>query len=314
MSDLTPTNPRYVADKIVHVAIQSHKELSFVARSVFVKALDEPSLCEAYADLVCNLHYHQYHCQQLSPMESGGKCFHFKTFMKELLNLCNYEFYVIADVRSEKEPRLASDRELAFMQFMGHLFLRRLVSASVIDTILSTLLCMESENNNVPVEHHIYCACELLSIAGSRVNKDLLFLQRLRDLRKKQLVRADGCATALCTDALLHKIDETFALHNQAWPLPKLVLQLEQMYEQIGERRRAGRKKKHMHKYAPVIRVTSLSAKQCATIDGTLEESWPEELLAQIADQCGVKPDRIGLVDPSGWLKSREEYFERNVF
>mmetsp|Transcript_38706 Transcript_38706/g.84288 ORF Transcript_38706/g.84288 Transcript_38706/m.84288 type:complete len:161 (-) Transcript_38706:44-526(-) len=52
------------------------------------------------------------------------------------------------------------------MKFIGHLFLRQLLSTKVIGAVISELVFSEGEEDEAPPEQHVECACELLMAVG----------------------------------------------------------------------------------------------------------------------------------------------------
>lgn len=173
LNKICPENVGSIGDKIGEVKVADAGELELVIVQIFRKALAEPHYCETYADLVFSLKsiFPEF------PAEDGGsKKVSFKT---TLLNICQQEFESLPSSLDPSEDELATldqeeldyrrkkrkDRLLANMKFIGHLFLRQLLSPKVIGAVLQELaLCNEPEVT--PVEHVIECICELLTCVG----------------------------------------------------------------------------------------------------------------------------------------------------
>eukprot|EP00438_Fugacium_kawagutii_P021048 Skav222604 [mRNA] locus=scaffold5038:118162:130242:+ [translate_table: standard] len=93
------------------------------------------------------------------------------------------------------------DRMRGNMKFIGHLFLRQLLSAKVIGSVICELvLCEQAED--LPEEHAIECACELLLAIGYTMENMVAgqaaitsVCGRLKDLMKRKL---DNGKSAYC--------------------------------------------------------------------------------------------------------------------
>jgi len=172
LNKICPDNIASIVEKIAAVQVETIEELETVIELIFKKAVSEPHYCETYADLVFSLKsvYPEF------PGPDGGKPITFKGLV---LNICQNGFEEIlssADL-SEGEKADAGPEELeilkrqrkermrANMKFIGHLFLRQLLSGKVIGTIICELeLCDQPEE--LPDEHALECACELITAIG----------------------------------------------------------------------------------------------------------------------------------------------------
>merc|ERR1719356_620691 len=102
------------------------------------------------------------------------------TFKSSVIKVCQHEFeeLLAAPELSEDEGAKLDPEELEYerqerrkrmrakMRFIGHLFLRQLLSAKVIGSMLCKLTLVE-QPDILPEEHAIECACELLKAIGS---------------------------------------------------------------------------------------------------------------------------------------------------
>eukprot|EP00929_Paragymnodinium_shiwhaense_P009177 TRINITY_DN11323_c0_g1_i1.p1 TRINITY_DN11323_c0_g1~~TRINITY_DN11323_c0_g1_i1.p1 ORF type:complete len:651 (-),score=199.28 TRINITY_DN11323_c0_g1_i1:218-2170(-) len=171
LNKICPENVVTIGEQLAEIEVNDMEELRLFISLIFKKALSEPHYCETYADLVFNLKsvYPEF------PSPEGGKAV---TFKSTLLNICQEEFEALPSTmdptESEKEEcdkdelehrrKKKKDRLLANMKFIGHLFLRQLLSARVIGSVLLELvLCGHDE---LPHEHVVECACELLLCIG----------------------------------------------------------------------------------------------------------------------------------------------------
>lgn len=196
LNKVCPESVAMICDKIASIQVNSADDLEIIIASIFKKAVSEPHYCETYADLAFGLKpvFPEF------PSSMGGKPV---TFRSALLNICQNEFdnlptcmeltaedaekygHEDLDCRQKK----CKERVLANMKFIGHLFLRQLLSAKVIGTIIQELtLC--SNPDKVPEEHIIECAVELLVSIGHTLESLpatkaalLRVCSRLRDLK-----------------------------------------------------------------------------------------------------------------------------------
>lgn len=169
LNKICPENVVTIAKRIKSEAdVCSLGELESVIVLIFHKALAEPHYCETYADLV--------HCLKSEMPEflssEGGKPVTFKSL---LLTVCQIEFESMPrtfssvseslDVQEHAvHPPAGKKRFLANMKFIGHLFLRQLISTKVISSIVKDLMLFDS--TEAPEEPIIECVCELLCSIG----------------------------------------------------------------------------------------------------------------------------------------------------
>jgi len=175
LNKVCPENVTTIVERIAAIKVNDATQLEIIIEAIFRKALTESHYCETYADLVFSLKsvFPQF------PSQGGGKPM---TFKSSVLNVCQNEFEELVmaadtptnesteDVDPEEvefQRRKRKDRMRANMKFIGHLFLRQLLSAKVIGAIICELvLCAEQSADYVPEEHAIECACELLMNIG----------------------------------------------------------------------------------------------------------------------------------------------------
>jgi len=173
LNKVCPENVHIIAKRLLTVEILDASDLELVISLIFHKALSEPHYCETYADLVFTVR------DQLPQYEAkdGNQGV---TVKSALLNACQAEFESLRQPTKEEatsgmEPLdpeetefLATKRKkrvLANMKLIGHLFLRRLLSPRVIESVLTRLLQGQS-NALLPEDYEIECACELLVAVG----------------------------------------------------------------------------------------------------------------------------------------------------
>lgn len=172
LNKVCPENVGTISDKIAAIEVADIDQLEIIIELIFKKALAEPHYCETYADLVFSL-------KSVFPEFPSPDSAKPATFRSLVLNICQSEFEeLLAAVRpasedgqsrSGEELELAKEKVVgrmrANMKFIGHLFLRKLLSAKVICSVLCELVLCDFEDY-IPEEHTIECACELLLAVG----------------------------------------------------------------------------------------------------------------------------------------------------
>jgi len=172
LNKISPENLQIIASRIKQEANPKDvHELEKVIALIFSKALAEPHFCQTYADLVYFLKTEMPEF----PAPDGAKPV---TFKSTLLNVCQSEFenmprtLCASEEDKEKYGKEESDfrmgvqkkRFLANMKFIGHLFLRQLLTTKIIASIVSDLMCCES--SDFPEEHIVECICEFICAIG----------------------------------------------------------------------------------------------------------------------------------------------------
>jgi len=210
LNKVCPENVSTIAEKIAMINVRSADELEVIIELMFRKALAEPHYCETYADLIFGLQsaFPEF------PSEDGGRNI---TFKSSIVNVCQNEFEALPRLfenTEEDREKAASvgtgvgefackkrkDRMLANMKLIGHIFLRQLLPAKVISSVIQELVLGSSdEENHTPEEHSIECVCELLmstghtleSVASGRLSVQLV-CGRLTELRGKKTSEGKG--------------------------------------------------------------------------------------------------------------------------
>jgi hypothetical protein len=196
LNKICPDNVAPLSAKIAELDITNKEELQLVINLIFKKALSEPHYCETYADLALSLKGKMSEF----PSPDGGKPATFKTC---LINSCQHEFQRMpksfavfareGDGPDEVEIRRKKlkDRVLANMKFIGHLFLRQLITRGIVALMMSELALVHKDDAN-PEEHMIECICELLSATGAMLESTdagkpaaLQICSRLMDLKTR---------------------------------------------------------------------------------------------------------------------------------
>jgi len=167
LNKICPENVLTIAEKIASIQLKDAQQLEIVIELIFKKAITEPHYCETYADLVFSLKAAFPEFQA----PDGGKPI---TFKSSVLNICQNEFEELiatfdanqADEDPEEIRKRRRDRLCANMKFIGHLFLRQLLSAKVVGCVSRELVLCDAASGSMPEEHALECACELLMAIG----------------------------------------------------------------------------------------------------------------------------------------------------
>jgi hypothetical protein len=172
LNRVCPENVASVIEKMSSMEVRTADAMEAVIELIFKKALAEPHYCETYADIVFGLKSAFPEFQSPGGSEPT-------TFRSSVLNVCQHVFeeLLAAPEPSEDERAKLDPEELdherqerrkrmrAKMRFIGHLFLRQLLSAKVVGPWLCKLTRVE-QPDILPEEHAIECACELLNAIG----------------------------------------------------------------------------------------------------------------------------------------------------
>lgn len=173
LNKICPDNVDRIVEQLGSISLSSTDELSMMIGLIFKKALTEPHYCETYADLVFSL---KARLPEFSAPDGGKPV----TFKAALLNTVQEEYEALPKVLEPTEEERAQfpepaelqlevkkrkDRFIANMKFIGHLFLRHLLSAKVISSVLRDLTTCDALDDT-PHEHKIECVIELLESIG----------------------------------------------------------------------------------------------------------------------------------------------------
>lgn len=172
LNKVCPENLATIVGQIAAVQVEGQEQLEAIIELIFRKAVTEPHYCETYADLVFSLKsvYPDF------PSPDGGKPV---TFRSLVLNICQNEFEELlasSDLTEEEKSNCDAEekahlikqkkhRMCANMKFIGHLFLRQLLSTKVVGSVICELVGFD-DDKTTPEEHALECACELLLTAG----------------------------------------------------------------------------------------------------------------------------------------------------
>jgi len=199
LNKVCPENVATIIERVASIELRTVEELELVITLIFRKALAEPHYCETYADMVFALKERMPEF----PDPDGNKPI---TFKATLLNICQGEFEALPHHLTLGEDELKGldldeidllkkkkkDRVLANMKFIGHLFLRQVLSAKIIGRVIQDLTNCD-EADVLPEEPMVECICELLSnigftLASTPIGKAATdsVCGRLKDLKQRK--------------------------------------------------------------------------------------------------------------------------------
>eukprot|EP00403_Amphidinium_massartii_P027787 CAMPEP_0178390786 /NCGR_PEP_ID=MMETSP0689_2-20121128/10825_1 /TAXON_ID=160604 /ORGANISM="Amphidinium massartii, Strain CS-259" /LENGTH=749 /DNA_ID=CAMNT_0020011305 /DNA_START=1 /DNA_END=2251 /DNA_ORIENTATION=+ len=206
LNKICPENATTIARQLGQAHLRDVSEMELLIRLIFEKALAEPHYCETYADLALALRTELPEFAR----EDGSKPI---TFKAVLLNYCQHEFDSLPTVLEWDAEQSASmdpeelefrtkkrkDRALANMKFIGHLFLRQLLSTKVISSVAQDLAGCQDEST-LPKEHVIECLCELLMATGLTLEAHPIgkhavtqVCSRLLDIKQRRNAAGKSC-------------------------------------------------------------------------------------------------------------------------
>jgi rRNA processing protein Krr1/Pno1 len=172
-----PENVATVVEQLADIEVSSLAELVFIIEAICQRALRDPHYCESYADLLFGLNAVWPGQIQLEGSNETPA-----TFAELLMGTCRTEFerlnasFEAASDEAKDSEELAymlqerRKKMQAFMQLIGNLFLRGLLSSHVIGSVLVDLVC--SSEASAPGEHAIEAACELVGAVGATLHAD----------------------------------------------------------------------------------------------------------------------------------------------
>lgn len=174
LNKICPDNLAVIVDHMANIEVCNSHELQQVIALIHSKASSEPCYSETYADMV-------FHLKERYPAFQDGQDGSMLTFQSVLLQACLLEFGQLPEVLQSMEfagQVLDEDDKhtlwstlksklLANTRFIGHLFLRHLLSANAVTDMVVRLIGSDvSEKHDLPSAHCVECACELLSTIG----------------------------------------------------------------------------------------------------------------------------------------------------
>lgn len=229
LNKVCPDNLGRIVEQMARVSLASAEELELVISVLFQAAIANTHYVETYTDMVFALrsNYPEF------PTPNGALKARPISFTRILLNTCQQEFESITesiepspeDIAGESSRGDLADRRkarsLATMRFIGHLFLRDLITVKVLDQILSELLHPRPPHGESPEERTVECACELLTAVGCTLEntptgRQLLHrtLARLADLKKPRVNDGGGFPKRI-----QFRIDDLLDLQRNGWKL-----------------------------------------------------------------------------------------------
>jgi len=227
LNKVCPNNLDTIVQRVAETEVHSVGDLELVIGLLFKKALAEPHYCETYTDMVAAL---QQRIPEF-PSHSGRATV---TFKAALLSATQSEFESLSDVltlRAEEVKDLdvdeikslekkRKDRVLANMKFIGHLFLRGLLSVRVISSILLELArCNDEAHVEEPM---VECLCELLvnigfALEATPIGKAALIsvTGRLQDLKGRPT--PNGCSSSCYSRRIQFAIQDIIDMRARGW-------------------------------------------------------------------------------------------------
>lgn len=225
LNKVCPENVLIIVERIANAEIGTVEELELLISLIFEKALAEPHYSETYADMIFTLK----DWMPEFPSATTGKPV---TFRAALINTCQHEFESLSSTLAFEPEELArldpedivfqkkkkKGRVLANMKFIGQLFLREMLNAKIIGSVIQDLAkCNQADV--MPEEPMLECICELLTNIGytlesSPIGKSALtsVCSRLQELKTKR----DG-SKFVYSKRIQFAIQDLFEIRAAAW-------------------------------------------------------------------------------------------------
>jgi translation initiation factor 4G len=189
LNKLCPENQEKILQRLVALEIDSADDLKTVISVLFQKALCDPHYCETFADVVFELSSRYPEFPSATQLDDQPT-----SFASLLESSCQHELGVVLkgveatspnNIEQSDDVDRRRSMDSAYMKFVGHLFIRRLISPGIVGKILHQLLAPDAASAAC-----VECACTLLHAIGHTLDAaprgkeqiNLVFL-RLRDLK-----------------------------------------------------------------------------------------------------------------------------------
>jgi len=224
LNKICPDNLERIVQQMAAFCLESAEELELVIGVIFQAALTNSHYCETYADMVFAL---KSRYPAFPAPTEGQKPM---TFTRVLLNTCQLEFESLSEAMEPSPEELATgmakedlvirrkERLLANMRFIGHLFLRNLVSTRILQQVVEDLLGVR-ENGGLPEDYMVECTCELLTAIGYTLEstESGAKLVQLAAMRLTELKSAKLGHQAAFSKRIRFRIDDLLDLRRSDW-------------------------------------------------------------------------------------------------
>lgn len=229
LNKICPENKAKIIRKLGEIQVDNSEELEIVIGIIFHKVTDDPHHCETYADMVRNMS--EIYNEKTFPQEDNQTL----DFRRMLVNQCQNKFEDLlnnTDMLAVKPDEMEQEEydehvtrqkrcAMATMKFIGYLYLRKLIAAAVIRTVVKELLNGTQENPDSPPELQVEYALELIQTTGhefDKTEKDKAHLQvffgRLNDLKK---VKRPDTGKPCLSKRLQFSIQDLVDMRNNGW-------------------------------------------------------------------------------------------------
>jgi len=193
------------------------------------KALSEPHYCETYADLVYLLK------EEMKTFPGADADSKRVTLKSVLLTICQTEFESInhesIEMASDEvsgmdkeeiefQRKKKKERVLATMKFIGHLFLRSLLTSKIIGGVIQDL-AMCNDAGKHPQEHIVECIVELLTSIGYTLDQgaagQMAIQQVCGRLLELKLRKDKGGKKGIYSSRVQFMIQDMLESKNNGW-------------------------------------------------------------------------------------------------
>jgi hypothetical protein len=212
LNKVCPENIRIIAKQLADINVCDSDELTYVCGLIFNRGLHDRHYSDAIADLFVGL---VSAWNQVPSATCGDDVANVQAVLTQR---CLVESEALfASLEEEAEER--KHHMIGFMQFLGSLFLRELVSPASIGLVLQNLLHYGADES-LPMEVGIECACGLLRAVAAALQEYAggVYVSSACDrlLELQQSKKLDG-KTSSYSKRVLFLIQDVVDLRNAQW-------------------------------------------------------------------------------------------------
>lgn len=175
LNKIQATGVEGTVEELAAIEPRTPSELLHVIGTLFSKSIADPSHCEHYVDAIIGV---RTSYPEFPPTSEDDKPV---TFTRALLNRCQQEFENTFSMGKLSGTNCNKEKALALMNFIGHLFLRRLVSPRVIGLILVEMIVFHEGAAPEHINTSMESACALLQVVGQRLDEGEANCRKLMD-------------------------------------------------------------------------------------------------------------------------------------
>lgn len=172
LAEVGSTRSEDIVEILANEELQNAMKMQQVADLIIIEALHNPQHSDSYAEIVSAL------CArfpELPPEDAGGKPVRFwKIFLKTCQDY--FDQCVLPTMQGDEH------RSLAYVRFVGHLYLRKLYNVRSIKHVIFCFVGSE-QGDRRSAERAVSCVCDLLGLVGSALELTIRGQKLLRSVK-----------------------------------------------------------------------------------------------------------------------------------